>query len=461
MAIASQSVTGTVRFGDFELDLVRTELRKASAVVNLAPQPLRVLALLVSNAGELVTRETIRQKLWGEDVSVDFEHGLNTCIRQIRAALGDEARSWLFIETVHRRGYRFHIPAPKAKMQGFPHWKLAAGLAIATAALGIAGYRMVSIRRGARVAQAHDLVVQGRVLSSRITADAQRSAIAVFERALALDAENAAAHAGIALAYVDMTFDLTRATKDTRVRIQHEAQTALALDASLADSHVAVAMLKDRFGHDNRGAEQEFRRALALDPKSVETHGRFGEFLLRTGRFAESEAEIRKALALDPQSVRDNYRLACAKYYGRDYDAAIAQLQTTLQLDPRYAWAHHVLGLALLGKRQYEEAIQELEKSQRGPSGNLGNAYAIAGRRAAALKVLEELQLRRAREGGGATELARVYIGLGEYDTALEWLSTAVANGSPLVMERIAPTFDPIRNNPRFQELLRKADSNQ
>lgn len=460
MAAASKGPAERVRFGEFELDLARTELRNAGAVVNLAPQPLRVLALLVSNAGELMLRETIRQKLWGEDVSVDFEHGLNTCIRQIRTALGEEARSWRFIETVHRRGYRFHIPGSPRKMPRFRHWKRAAGLAVSTAALGIAGYRMVYVPHTARVAQAHDLVVQGRLLSSRITADAQRNAIAVFERALALDPKNAAAHAGVALAYLDMSFDLVEGAKNTRGRIQNEAQTALALDAGLADSHVVAALLKDRFGHDSLGAEQEFRRAVMLDPNNVEGHGRLGEFLLRRGRFADSETEIRKALALEPQSVRDNFRLASVKYYGRDYDAAIAQSRRTLQLDPRYAWARHVLGLALLGKRQYDQAIEELEQSQRGPNGNLGNAYAVAGRRAAALKILDELKLRY-EKGGGASEFARVYIGLGEYDTALEWLSAGVAKGSPLVMERIAPTFDPLRNDPRFQELLRKADLNQ
>jgi tetratricopeptide (TPR) repeat protein len=232
------------------------------------------------------------------------------------------------------------------------------------------------------------------------------------------------------------------------------------LDAGLAESHVVAAVWKDQFEHDSLGAEQEFRRALTMDPNSMEARGRFGEFLLTHGRFADSEAELRKALALDPQSVRDNYRLACVKYYGRDYDAAIAQLRRTLQLDPRYAWAHHVLGLALLGKRQYDDAIEELEKSQRGPSGNLGNAYAVAGRRSAALRVLDELKLRY-QQGGGASEFARIYIGLGEYDTALSWLGTAVAKGAPLVMERIAPTFDPLRNDPRFQELLRKADLHQ
>ena len=162
MAASSPAPPRTVQFGGFELDLARAELRKGGAVESLPPQPLRVLVLLASRAGDLVTRETIRQELWGEDVSVDFDHGLNTCIRQIRAVLGDEARSWRFIETVHRRGYRFHLPAaPPAKRLRLMHWKLAAGLALAAVAFTMAGYGTVSSRHSARLAQAHDLVVEG------------------------------------------------------------------------------------------------------------------------------------------------------------------------------------------------------------------------------------------------------------------------------------------------------------
>ena len=208
MAASSPAPPRIVQFGGFELDLARAELRKGGAVESLPPQPLRVLVLLASRAGDLVTRETIRQELWGEDVSVDFDHGLNTCIRQIRAVLGDEARSWRFIETVHRRGYRFHLPAaPPAKRLRWMHWKLAAWLGLAVAGLTIAGYGTVSTRHSARLAQAHDLVVQGRLYSSRNTADAQRSAISSFEKALALDPRSAPAHAGLALAYIGLAFD--------------------------------------------------------------------------------------------------------------------------------------------------------------------------------------------------------------------------------------------------------------
>lgn len=109
-----------IAFGAFQLDAVRGELRNGDGPVKLAPQPLNVLLLLVRQAGELVTRKEIRQQVWGEDTFVDFEHGLNFCIRQIRAALQDDAAHPLFIETVPKRGYRFIAPVDKiapAKLQ--------------------------------------------------------------------------------------------------------------------------------------------------------------------------------------------------------------------------------------------------------------------------------------------------------------------------------------------------------
>jgi TolB-like protein/DNA-binding winged helix-turn-helix (wHTH) protein len=99
-----------VRFGVFELDLAGQELRKAGALIRLQPHPFQVLALLVTRAGQVVTREELRRELWGNDTFVDFEQGLNYCIRQIRAVLGDDAQTPRFVETFRRRGYRFIAP---------------------------------------------------------------------------------------------------------------------------------------------------------------------------------------------------------------------------------------------------------------------------------------------------------------------------------------------------------------
>ena len=99
-----------LRFGTFELDEEAGQLRRDGAPVRLSPQPFRLLVLLVSRAGELVTREEIRQQLWGTDTYVDFDQGVNFCIKQVRTVLHDDAERPLYVETVPRRGYRFIAP---------------------------------------------------------------------------------------------------------------------------------------------------------------------------------------------------------------------------------------------------------------------------------------------------------------------------------------------------------------
>ena len=112
-----------LRFGVFELNLDTEELRKSGAVIKLPPQPLRLLILLASHAGQVVTREEIQQKLWEEETDLDFERRMNQCIAQIRTALGDNADGPLYIQTIHRHGYRFiapvvskTIPAPRPRV---------------------------------------------------------------------------------------------------------------------------------------------------------------------------------------------------------------------------------------------------------------------------------------------------------------------------------------------------------
>src|SRR5215831_1822534 len=99
-----------LRFAAFELDSTAGELRQRGDLIKLPPQPFRVLELLVSRSGEVITRDQLRDHVWNEDTVVDFEQGLNFCIRRIREVLGDTAESPRFIETLPRRGYRFLLP---------------------------------------------------------------------------------------------------------------------------------------------------------------------------------------------------------------------------------------------------------------------------------------------------------------------------------------------------------------
>jgi cholera toxin transcriptional activator len=113
-----QDNSRVARFGVFELDLVAGELRKNGVKMRLQGQPFQVLALLLERAGDVVTREELRQKLWPSDTFVDFDHSVNTAINKVREALGDSATSPRYVETLARRGYRFIAPVQKAVENG-------------------------------------------------------------------------------------------------------------------------------------------------------------------------------------------------------------------------------------------------------------------------------------------------------------------------------------------------------
>jgi len=136
-----------VRFDDFEFDRVTLELRKAGEPVKLQQQPARVLAALTERAGDLVSRETLRAAIWGDDTFVDFDRGLNYCINQIRGALGDTAEGPRYLETLRGRGYRFiGAIAPPARSRRVWSWIAAAVVLIALAILGV---RYATARRDA------------------------------------------------------------------------------------------------------------------------------------------------------------------------------------------------------------------------------------------------------------------------------------------------------------------------
>lgn len=132
-----------LRFDDFELDRQTLELKRGGTIVKLQQQPARILALLVENAGELVSRETLRQAIWGDDTFVDFDRGMNYCIKQIRAALGDPADAPRYIETLRGRGYRF-IGSTSKPRRAFPRIAIAAAAILLFVAGAIGAWRKMS-----------------------------------------------------------------------------------------------------------------------------------------------------------------------------------------------------------------------------------------------------------------------------------------------------------------------------
>ena len=149
-----------IRFGTFQLDPQAGQLLKNGRVIRLKPQPLRLLELLLGRPGDLVTRDEIKNLLWGTDTFVDFEQGMNTAIRQIREALGDDAEKPVFVETVPKRGYRFIAPVDGGgapKVSGRTELNLHKALW-----LNIAELRLAEVRRRKRKRQVYvALIVLG------------------------------------------------------------------------------------------------------------------------------------------------------------------------------------------------------------------------------------------------------------------------------------------------------------
>jgi tetratricopeptide (TPR) repeat protein len=158
------------------------------------------------------------------------------------------------------------------------------------------------------------------------------------------------------------------------------------------------------------------------------------------------------ALAL---SVRASVKVAEVLRQARHFDEAIVQARRALQLNPNFGAAHLILGHCYLGQGKWDTAIEEYQRSGL-TGGNLGHAYAVAGRTLEARHLLAALEARYASTSGGAGEIAQVYVGLGEFDRAFEWLSRAVEDGSVWTF-KVAVVWDPLRSDPRFEHLVRKS----
>jgi DNA-binding winged helix-turn-helix (wHTH) protein/Tfp pilus assembly protein PilF len=430
-------------------------LRHHSEPVSLRPQAFRVLVLLVQRAGTLVTRDELRQAIWPGEIVVDFEHGLNTCIRQVRAALGDQADNPRFVETIPRIGYRFvaaveqsavapELPQGSVRPEEEPaapsgRWRKTSIARIALAATMAAGLLAlaVTVARVERpdssaessTGNVEELYTRGRLLLDGWTPGGVRTALGLFEQVVAFDPNHASAHAGIAQAYLQRPAQI--AGMDRSVALARRARAverALALDPDNPEALAALAELHIR-RREWAPAGDAFRRALDLQPKSVRIRGQFADWLALQGRFEEAIIEARTAESLDPLSPRARHDVASALRYAGRFEEASAQAQRALDLDPNFGPAHFTLGHAHLALGRLEEAIEEFRRSGRGPTGNLGHALALAGRTAEAREVLHALEQQYAQFHAGEGAIAQVLIGLGENDRALDWIRRSVEAG--------------------------------
>jgi eukaryotic-like serine/threonine-protein kinase len=240
------------------------------------------------------------------------------------------------------------------------------------------------------------------------------------------------------------------------------ATRALALDEMLPEAHVALARAVRDGDWDWAGAERGFRRAMELDPNSADAHQLYGIYQTNFGSLREGIAQAKRAVELDPLSTRRQLGLFFAYYFGRQYDQALEPVRKAMELDAAFD-PHFFLGWIYREQGMYERAIDEFKKAaEKGGNrvhslGHLGNAYARAGRVTEARACIRELQRRFPKEAIGGFEIALVYAGLGEKDLAFAWLDRAYnERDKGFISLKVDPPLDPLRTDPRFEELLRR-----
>lgn len=304
--------------------------------------------------------------------------------------------------------------------------------------------------------KAFDLYLKGRYFWARRTLEDLEKAIACYQEAVDTDPDYALAYAALSDSYGLLPFYSGVLPAEAFARAKTAVMKALEIDGSLAEAHSALGFIREYYDWDWEAAEQAFRRAVRGKPGYVTAHHWYAEFLSWMGRPEEAIAEAERALELDPLSPLISYIKAYVLFYARRYDDSLAQCRRTLELDPEYLMAYHGIGKAYVQKEMYEEAVSAFRQG-RDLSSYLGYGCGLAGQRGEALSILEALTDEWNRGIGFATPLIRVNMGLGEIETALDWMEKAFERREPRMVEiKAEPMFDPIRSHPRFQALLKK-----
>ena len=221
--------------------------------------------------------------------------------------------------------------------------------------------------------------------------------------------------------------------------------------------------MKFYFEWDWSGAEREYKRAIDLNPSYADVHRTYAYYLAWMGRTEQSLPEYSRALELDPLSLNINVSLAVGLGFAHQYDKAIEQLRKTLDLDPNYAYGHYTLARMYMEKSMFNQAVEESQKALSLSGGDppyirrVAQAFAAAGRKAEAVKALGDLEELSKRKYVRASDFAMICGSLGRMDQAFQWLDKAYQEHEiQLVALKTLQDFNPLRSDPRFQDLLRR-----
>jgi TolB-like protein/DNA-binding winged helix-turn-helix (wHTH) protein/Flp pilus assembly protein TadD len=308
--------------------------------------------------------------------------------------------------------------------------------------------------------QAYDSYLKGRYFWNKRTRQGFQQAIEYFQEAIAIDPNYARAYAGLADSYTLLRGYSEAPEAESMSKARAAALKAIELDDRLAEAHTSLALIEETFDFDWEKAEKEFRRAIDLDPNYATAHQWYAEYLGLLGRFSEAFAESERARQLDPLSLIIAADKGTTLYYSRQYDAAIAQSRSIKEMDPAFPLAHMALA-AYVEKGKFAEALAEIEGSSQESDiwtwAWRAYVYGRSNRHSEAQRALERVRTSYERGNVAADPMLWAYLGTGDREQAFIWLGKAYAARSNLLTTlKVNPAFDPLRDDPRFVDLLRR-----
>jgi TolB-like protein/DNA-binding winged helix-turn-helix (wHTH) protein/Flp pilus assembly protein TadD len=306
---------------------------------------------------------------------------------------------------------------------------------------------------------AHEAYLQGHYFLDRRTKDGIDKALVHFQQAVALDPNDATGYASLSEAYLVLVLYEPDHETELFAKAEAASRKALELDDKVSAAHYTLALQRLRVW-DWSGAEAEYRRAIELNPGNAQARMWYADLLIFLGRLNEAQVEIQQAQELDPLSLEAYAAEIAYLYYARRYEEMVQHCQKWVERDANLEWNyHHCRGAAFVQMGRHQEAITELREALKTSAirdftaTELANALAVAGEREEALKVLAEVQNLRWKIFGSAL----VETGLGEKDQAFGSLKKAIDLHAPFTtLLKVDPRFDSLRQDARFQDLLRR-----
>jgi len=308
--------------------------------------------------------------------------------------------------------------------------------------------------------EAYQLYLQGRYFWNKRTSENLRKATDLLQTATEKDPTFALAYAGLADCYAVSYYYVGERPRELMPLAKTYAAKAIELDPTLAEPHTTLGFLAWLLDWDKTSAENEFLRAIELNPNYATAHHWYSRYLRGVGRNEEAFKEITKAAELEPLSLIFLNNIAEMEVDRGDLDAAERTCLRITNLDPNFWAARQTLGIIRVKQGRNEEALAEAQKSvelsnrSNATLALLGHVYGRLGRRSDAEGIIKELEIRQAGRTADGRDIAIAYAGSDDREKAFEWLERAFQEHSVfMAFLNLEPLFEPLHNDPRWNEM--------